>query len=102
MKMTFNQWVFTKLNPRMYCKPTANGFMLVPASRVEAGQETPWMYALVNRDEQMYDMAFTNEEQLIDSIFKAKEIWYGNQKYPNELFDKRYEMKVLYDLLGKS
>jgi len=82
----------------MYCKPVVNGFMLVPAKRVEAGQETHWMYALVNRDEQMYDMTFTSEEQLVDSIFKAKEIWYKCQKYPNELFGKRDEMKVLYDL----
>lgn len=82
----------------MYCKPVINGFMLVPAKQVEAGYETHWMYALVNKDKRMYAITFTSEEQLINAIFNAKEIWYGNHRYPNELFGRRDEMKVLYDL----
>ncbi len=98
MKMTFNQWVFTKMRPRMYCKPCACGFQLVPAERVEAGYKTSWMYALVNKDKKMYMMNFTSEEQLVDAIFNANEVWYGTTKYPNELYNKRNEMLVEYDL----
>jgi len=91
----------------IYCKPVAgNQFVLVSAKAVEAGQKTTWQFALVNKDEHMFDILFTSEEHLISSIFKAKEIWYRSEIYPeiypNEMFGKRDEMKVLYDLSDKS
>ena len=102
MKMTFNAWVFTRLRPRMYCKPTTYGFQLVPAKFVEAGRDAPWIYALVNKDKKMYMINFTSEEHLIDAIFNAKEIWYGPMTYLNELYNKRNEMLIEYDLSDHS
>ena len=83
----------------MACKPMAgNTFVLVPFEQVAKGRNPPWQYALVNKDKKMFKMAFTSEDEVIDALFKADEIWYGCEKYPNEIFNREYEMHIAYDL----
>lgn len=98
MKLTFNQWVFLKIRPKILCKPCRNGIFLVPFDTVANGYNPSWQYALVNKDDKMYKMLFNNEDDIIDSLFKAKEIIYGNETYQNALFNKREEMQIQYDL----
>lgn len=95
MKLTFNQYVFFNIKPRMLCKPVANGlFNLVPLEKPFA----TWQYALVNQDRKIYKMNFASEKELIATIFDAKEIWYGSTKYSNALYGKKDVMKIKYDL----
>ena len=101
MQCSFNQFVFLKCNPKMALKPMADGFVCVPWTRVAAGMDTPWQYAFVNESTKMYKMSFTTEDELIDAIFDAKEIWYGSVRYTNELFNRRDEMLVMYDMANR-
>ena len=71
---------------------------LVPFDNVAKGYSTSWQYAFVNRDDKMHKMLFTTEDDVIDSLFKAKEIWYGSTQYQNPLFGKKDEMLIEYDL----
>ena len=99
MTLTFNQWIFAKVRPKMLCKPLAgNTVMLVPFDEVAKGRNPSWQYALVNKDDKMYKMTFDTEDEIIDSLFKAKEIWYGSERYQNSLFDRKEEMQIEYDL----
>lgn len=96
MKLTFNQYVFLKIRPRMLCKPVANGlFNLVP---LEKPTTSIWQYALVNQDRKIYKMTFAFENELIATLFDASEIWYGSRKYSNALYGKKDLMKIEYDL----
>lgn len=99
MTCTFNQWVFLKCSPKMFCKPmTGQSFVLVPFEQVANGRNPSWQYALVNVEEKMHKMLFTSEGEVIDALFKAKEIWYGTDKHQNWLYGKADQMKVEYDL----
>ena len=72
-------------------------FFLVPFEQVAKGHVPSWQYALVNKDKKMFKMAFTSEDEVIDALFEADEIWYGADKFPNALFGKRHAMQVQYD-----
>lgn len=100
MKLTFNQFVFLKVRPKMLCRPMAgSSFVLVPLEDVEKRHIPSWQYALVNKDQKMHQMVFRSEDELIDALFKANEIWWGcNEKWPNPLFNKEAEMHIAYDL----
>ena len=83
----------------MFCKPMAeHAFVLVPFEQVCKGRNPSWQYALVNQDTKMFKMTFTSEDEVIDALFDAKEIWYGTEKYDNKLYGKRNEMLIEYDL----
>ena len=83
----------------MLCKPLAgNTIMLVPFDEVAKGRNPSWQYALVNKDDKMYKMTFDTEDEIIDSLFKAKEFWYGDEIYENKLYGKKDEMHIQYDL----
>lgn len=99
MNLSFNQWVFMKVCPKMVCKPMANGTcVLCPFDAVANGCRTNWQYALVNKESRMYKMVFSNDDEVIDSLFKAKEIWYGDKIYENILFGRENELRITYDL----
>ena len=75
-----------------------NTFMLVSFEQVTKGRNPSWQFALVNKDDKMFKMTFDSEDDVIDTLFKADEFWYGDEIYKNALYGKKYEMRIQYDL----
>ena len=62
----------------------------------------PWPYAFVNREKKMYKMNFESFDDLVVTLFTAKEICYGHypeDAKPNPLYGKSLEqLKIEEDL----
>ena len=84
--------------PQMLVKDVVNGFVLVPFNTVirKAYNKDyePWHYAFVNREKSMYKFVFSSFDDLVETLFNAKEICHGC--YPmdaqlNPLYGKSLE-----------
>ena len=93
--------------PDMAVKTYSNGFMLVPGkifiNKAYDKDYESWQYAFVNRDKCMYKMLFESFDDLLETLFAAKEICYGaypRDAQPNPLYGKSLEqLKIENELL---
>lgn len=96
--------------PMMIIKNMPHGFVMVPfntiLNKVHNKDYESWQYAFVNREQQMYKINFDSLDDLVDTLFKAKEICYGTypqDAQPNPLYGKSLEqLKIEKDLLSDS
>ena len=80
--------------PHMLVKDVVNGFVLVPFNE-------PWHYTFVNREKRTYKFVFSSFDDLVETLFNAKEICYGYPMdvQPNPLYGKSLEqLKIENDL----
>ena len=92
--------------PHMLVKDMQNGFMIVPFDTIIKKSHykdyESWQYAFVNKDKGMYKIRFDSFDDLIDTLFNAKEICYGaypRDAQPNPLYGKSIEqLKIEKDL----
>lgn len=95
--------------PEMIVKYMPHGFVMVPFMTIlnkayYKKDYEPWPYAFVNREQQMYKINFDSLDDLVDTLFKAKEICYGT--YPqdaqlNPLYGKSLEQLKIENELTK-
>ncbi len=96
--------------PSMVIKNMPHGFVMVPFQTIIRKTYNkdyePWQYAFVNREQQMYKINFDSLDDLVDTLFKAKEICYGTypaDAQPNPLYGKSLEaLKIMRDLKQQS
>ena len=96
--------------PEMIIKNMPHGFVMVPfhtiLNKFRNTDYESWQYAFVNREQQMYKINFDSLDDLVDTLFKAKEICYGTypqDAQPNPLYGKSLEqLKIEKDLLDNS
>jgi len=92
--------------PNMIVKNMPHGFVMVPfqtiLNKVHNKDYESWQYAFVNCEQQMYKINFESLDDLVDTLFKAKEICYGTyprDAQPNPLYGKSLEaLKIEKDL----
>lgn len=92
--------------PEMIIMNMPHGFVMVPfktiLNKAHNKDYEPWQYAFVNREQQMYKINFDSLDDLVDTLFKAKEICYGTypqDAQPNPLYGKSLEqLKIEKDL----
>lgn len=92
--------------PEMIVKYMPHGFVMVPfktiLNKAHNKDYEPWQYAFVNREQRMYKINFDSLDDLVDTLFKAKEICYGaypQSAQPNPLYGKSLEqLKIEKDL----
>ena len=84
--------------PQMLVKDVANGFVLIPFNTVirKAYNKDyePWHFAFVNREKSMYKFVFSSFDDLVETLFNAKEICHGcypMDAQPNPLYGKYLE-----------
>ena len=73
--------------PQMLVKDVVNGFVLVPFNELRP-------YAFVNREKSMYKFVFSSFDDLVETLFNAKEIchgYYPMDAQPNPLYGKSLE-----------
>ena len=73
--------------PQMLVKDVVNGFVLVPFNELRP-------YAFVNREKSMYKFVFSSFDDLVETLFNAKEICHGcypMDAQPNPLYGKSLE-----------
>ena len=72
--------------PQMLVKDVVNGFVLVPFNELRP-------YAFVNREKSTYKFVFSSFDDLVETLFNAKEICYGYPMdiQPNPLYGKSLE-----------
>lgn len=96
--------------PETCIQDMPNGFMVVPFDTIirksHRKDYVPWQYAFVNRDKKMYKITFDSFDDLVDTLFNAKEICYGaypRDAKPNPLYGKSIEqLKIEKDLKQQS
>ncbi len=96
--------------PSMIIRNMARGFVMVPfktiLNKALNKDYESWQYAFVNREQQMYKINFDSLDDLVDTLFKAKEICYGTyprDAQPNPLYGKSLEiLKIEKDLKQQS
>ena len=96
--------------PSMIIRYMPHGFVMVPFQTIIRKTYNkdyePWQYAFVNREQQMYKINFDSLDDLVGTLFKAKEICYGTypaDAQPNPLYGKSLEqLKIEKDLLNSS
>ena len=83
---------------QMLVKDVANGFVLVPfnaiINKAHNKDYEPWHYAFVNREKSMYKFVFSSFDDLVETLFNAKEIchgYYPMDAQPNPLYGKSLE-----------
>ena len=92
--------------PKMCVQYMAKGFKMVPFDTIIKKSHNPdyesWPYAFVNRDIQMYKIIFYSLNDLLDTLFNAKELCYGSypqDAQPNPLYGKSIEqLKIEKDV----
>ena len=92
--------------PQMIVKYVANGFVLVPfdtiLKKAHNKDYEPWHYAFVNREKSMYKFVFSSFNDLVETLFNAKEICHGCYPIdakPNPLYGKSLEqLKIEQEL----
>lgn len=92
--------------PNMLVRNMPHGFTLVPfdtiINKTYNKDYEPWPYAFVNREKKMYKMNFESLDDLVDTLFNAKEITHGiypRDAQPNPLYGKSLEqLKIEEDL----
>ena len=84
--------------PKMCVQYMVKGFKIVPFDTIIKKSHhkdyESWQYAFVNRDKKMYKIRFYSFDDLIDTLFNAKEICYGVYPLdakPNPLYGKTIE-----------
>ena len=94
--------------PDVILKNVYNGFMLVPfgtiINKALNKDYDPWQYAFVNKDKGMYKFVFSSLDDLVETVFEAKEICYGSyprDAQPNPLYGKSLEMLKIEEELTK-
>ena len=73
--------------PQMLVKDVVNGFVLVPFNELRP-------YAFVNREKSTYKFVFSSFDDLVETLFNAKEICHGcypMDAQPNPLYGKSLE-----------
>lgn len=93
--------------PKMLTKDTANGFVLIPFDTVFKKHYNkdyePWHCALVNREKGMYKISFNSYDELLETMFEAKEISHGcypRDAIPNPLYGLCIEqLKIENDMM---
>ena len=95
--------------PQMIMKDVVNGFVLVPFNTVirKAYNKDyePWHYAFVNREKSMYKFVFSSFDDLVETLFNAKEICHGcypMDVQPNPLYGKSLEQLKIENELTNS
>lgn len=95
--------------PHMLMKDMPKGFVLMPFETIinlsYSKDYSPWQYAFVNKDKGMYKISFDSFDDLLDTLFSAKEICYGTyprDAQPNPLYGKSIEqLKIEKELCHK-
>ena len=84
--------------PQMIVKNVVNGFVLVPFNTIIRKTYNkdyePWHYAFVNREKSMYKFVFSSFDDLVETLFNAKEIcngYYPMDAQSNPLYGKSLE-----------
>ena len=84
--------------PKMLVKSMPKGFVLVPfetlLNKAYRKDYEPWQYAFVNKDKGMYKFVFSSFNDMLETLFNAKEICYGcypQDAQPNPLCGKSLE-----------
>ena len=84
--------------PKMLVKDMPKGFVLVPfetlLNKAYNKDYEPWHYAFVNRDKGIYKFVFSSFNDMLETLFNAKEICYGyypQDAQPNPLYKKSLE-----------
>lgn len=95
--------------PDMLVRNMPHGFTLVPFNTIMKKAHDkdyePWHYAFVNREKSMYKFVFSSFDDLVETLFSAKEICYGTyprDAQPNPLYGKSLEQLKIEDELTKS
>lgn len=104
--MKFLSWLLLKQNPKMLVKQCLSKecFIMIPFKTLDRALydkdafDNAWMYAFVNKSKQMYKITFDSYDELLDAMFDADEIWYGSEKYKNDLYNSKDQMLIEYDL----
>lgn len=96
--------------PQMLVKDVANGFVLIPFNTIinkEYNKDyEPLYYAFVfvNREKSMYKFVFSSFDDLVETLFNAKEICHGcypMDAQPNPLYGKSLEqLKIEKELIN--
>ena len=93
--------------PKMLTKDTANGFVLISFDTVFKKYYNKdyeaWQYAFVNREMGMYKISFSSYDELLETLFEAKEISHGDypgDAVPNPLYGLCIEqLKIENDMM---
>ena len=113
MKITIDE-VFMLLKqpgmPDLLVRNMPHGFTLVPFNTIIEKTYNkdyePWPYAFVNREKKMYKLNFESFDDLVDTLFNAKEITHGAYPMdakPNPLYGKSLEVfKIEKDLMQQN
>lgn len=96
-------FVLMHLKPTCFVKEMApNRFAIVPLSALWS--TSCWQYVFVNKDIKMYKVTFFSIDEIVETVFKAKEICYGHypeDAKPNPLYGKSIEqLKIEEELTG--
>lgn len=94
-------FVLMHMKPKCVVKEMApNRFVIVPLSALWS--TSCWQYAFVNKDIKMYKVTFFSIDEIVETLFKAKEICYRRypeDAKPNPLYGKSIEQLKIEDEL---